>query len=107
MPCKSFMSKSMVNMKRFIFIFSSNKMTPENCRKELLEVLEDEVYVIGGIVDRSVGSLGGFGIGVGGCVLVSRFVNYLAKNLIFSLLENTTIGKICVSVLQIGGSESD
>ena len=27
MPCKSFMSKSMVNMKRFISIFSSNKMT--------------------------------------------------------------------------------
>lgn len=51
--------------------------------------------------------LGGFGIGVGGCVLVSRFVNHLAKNLIYSLLENTTIGKNCVSFLQIGGSESD
>lgn len=51
--------------------------------------------------------LGGFGIGVGGCVLASRSVNYLAKNLIYSLLENTTIGKICVSFLQIGGSESD
>ena len=103
MPCKSFMSKTMVNMKRFISIFPSNKMTPGNCRKELLEVLEDEVYVIGGIVDRSVGSLGGFGIGVGGCVLVSRF----AKNLIYSLLGDTTIGKKCVSFLQIGGSESD
>ena len=53
-------------MKRLVSIFSSNKMTLENCRKELLEVLEDEVYVIGGIVDRSVGSLGGCGIGVGG-----------------------------------------
>jgi len=82
-------------MKRFISIFSSNKMTLENCRKELLEVLEDEVYVIGGIVDRSVGSLGG---------LASALV---AKNLIYSLLENTTIGKICVSFLQSGGSESD
>lgn len=79
----------MVNTKRFISIFPSNKMTLENCRKELLEVLEDEVYVIGGIVDRSVGSLGGFGIGVGGCVLVSRFVNYLAKNLIYSFLKKT------------------
>lgn len=76
------MSKSMVNMKRFISIFPSNKMTLENCRKELLEVLEDEVYVIGGIVDRSVGSLGG---------VASALV---AKNLIYSLLENTTIGKI-------------
>ena len=31
----------------------------------------------------------------------------VAKNLIYSLLGDTTIGKICMSFLQIGGSESD
>ena len=77
MPCKAFMS--MVNNEafaRFHLDFLGNKMTPETAGhlwshffglQELLEVLEDEVYVIGGIVDRSVGGAWGLASALGWC----------------------------------------